>query len=245
MTHQRFDNIESAWARLGVLFNVPASEQSPDLELLLLDSARKCGANTRIFPLVVSWLSLYGSFVARHRLRRLIVQNLEVEFQCVLGLIIESAIANGAPESLRIVTRECRPAKDPKPLSKSFQDNKGLRDLARRTASEESQKWGVWTSRVVLKPDAIRPVSWLLQNNPDYAARRVRRGDLRSSILEILRNDTPNFSVRSESELVRLCGSTRKGLKAALNALIQEGMIDTVESGHDRRMNGVRLSSAA
>lgn len=88
------DRVERDWTRVGVLFNSGASRQTPDVERLLLDTARACADNTRLLPLVVTWLSRYGQFVTRHRLKRLVQTELGPEHSATLGLIVEEAIRN-------------------------------------------------------------------------------------------------------------------------------------------------------
>ena len=96
MKSKAYDNVERDWARVGVLFGCEPSRESPDLERLLIDTARKCPDNARLLPLAVTWLVEYGQFVARHRLKRLVQTELEPEPQAILGLLIEEAVRHGA-----------------------------------------------------------------------------------------------------------------------------------------------------
>jgi hypothetical protein len=45
------DSVAARWVRLGVLLNVKAADQAPDVERLLLDTARVASANSRLFIL--------------------------------------------------------------------------------------------------------------------------------------------------------------------------------------------------
>lgn len=240
------DNIiERDWAQLGVLFGCEPSGETPDLERLLLATARACPDNARLLPVVATWLVEYGGFVARHRLKRLVQDELAPDDQAALGLIIDEAVANGATRDLRIVAEVCRPRENPAPLSSVQRDNAGLARIAEKRASEASRQWGAWTPPVTLKRDALRPVSWLLARNPGYRDRIVRKGDLRVSIIETLRRDVPGGTAPSESALTRLSGATRTAVRKALAALELEGeVVVGAEPGNDRD-HPVALRAAA
>ncbi len=234
MTARERDSLEAAWARLGVLLQCAPASRSPDLERVLLETARSVGGNARLYPLVVSWLAGYGGFVAKHRLKRLIVAELEPEHQAALGLILETALAHGAARDLSVPLEACVRRTVAGPLFAAQQADAGLRAIAEKHATAVSRQWGVWAPEVELKRDAVRPVGWLLEQNPGYRERIVRKGDLRCSILETLRLDTDGRA-RSESELARLSGATRTAVRKALEALVQEGEVSVAkEHGNDR-----------
>jgi hypothetical protein len=237
------DHLEAQWARIGVLFNCAPADKTPDLERLLLNTARGLGGNARLLPLVVTWLITNGNYVAKHRLRRL-AAGLEPRDQAALGLIVDAAVEQGAPADLRIVSNACRKLQAPQPLFDIHRTVPGLESLAQQTASALSRRWGLWTPPVELKPDAIRPVNWLLAQNPSYHSRIVRKGDLRSSILEALRQDA-NGKAKSEAAVAQLSGATRAAVRNALAALIQEGEIAISKQPGNRRDNTVTLCTAA
>lgn len=62
------DAVLSDWARLGILFNVPAGRRTPDLERLLIRTAEEMPHNARLLPAVLTWLTRNERLVARHRL---------------------------------------------------------------------------------------------------------------------------------------------------------------------------------
>lgn len=236
--------LEHDWAQLGVLFNCKPSGESPDLERLLLDTARACPENGRLLPLVVTWLAEYGGFVARHRLKRLVISELDPDAQAVLGLILDEAVRHGAPRGLRIVTRVCAPREVGAPLSASRREKPSFAALGERRASDLSKRWGVWTQPVETKPDALRPVSWLLSQNPTYRGRILRKGDLRVSVLETLRWDVPHRVADSESSLAMLVGATRAALRKALGSLTLEGEVLVAAIEGNRRDHQIRLLAA-
>lgn len=241
MNSQAYDTVEHDWARVGVLFGCEPSRRTPDLERLLIDTARKCPDNARLLPLAVTWLVEYGQFVARHRLKRLVQTELEPEPQAILGLLIEEAVRLGATRELLIVSEECFPLLPAVPLSRVQRDQASLAHVSERRASDVSQKWGVWTPPVELKPDAVRPVTWLLDQNTEYRERIIRKGDLRVSIIETLRRDVPGQIVASEAALSRLSGATRAAVRKALDALRLEGLVDIGQGAPNERDHPVSL----
>ena len=244
MNNHRAHSIESQWARLGVLFNCAPAPRTPDLERLLLATARELAGNARLFPLAVTWLVEHGASVARHRLRRLVISELELAHRPVFGLVLESAIEHGAGRELSIAAEPCRPATPERPLFDAARGAVALEAVAARHASGLSRRWGVWAPEVVLKRDALRPGEWLLAHNASFRDRMIRKGDLRCSILESLRRDTSG-SVGSESELARLSGATRAAVRKALASLVREGEVTTFCPPGNRRDHGVSVANAA
>lgn len=243
MTKSAF-NLEAQWARVGVLFNCAPAGREPDLERLLVETARRLGGNARTLPLVVTWLVEFSGFVAKHRLKRLAAAELDGEASAALGLLLDAAIEAGASAELAVARGACVPLKAARPLTQDLRTEARLASLAERHASGLSRRWGLWTPDVVLKTDAVRPVAWLLAHNPGFAARIVRKGDLRCSLLETLRRDTPG-RVRSESELTRLSGATRTAVRKALAALVLEGEVTVGKRKENERDHAVELRRAA
>lgn len=214
-------NLAPQWSRAGVLFNVPPSRQRGplDLEQLLVDTARQCPADPRLFIQAVTWLSRYSTFVAAHRVKRLALEQLDPADQATLGLLIESAIEHGAQKYLRkVVAPGLATAPVPGPLFDI--DREWLTDGLEAEATDLSKQWGRWCQAVQLKPDTLRPASWVLAKNPAFRERAVRKGDLRSSILETLGRDVD--APVSERELARLCAATPVAVRQALSELLLE-----------------------
>ena len=216
------DTIESQWARLGVLFNCAPASATPDLERLLLDTACQLHLNGRLLPLVATWLVQHGLYVARHRLKRLIVDEFEPEYQSALGLLLETAVEHGAPAELRRLCKVCHPSAQPIPLSEAFRTDPALIQIAQHAASDISKSWGLWSPAIVLKNDAVCPSSWIRNHNPSLLPRLIRRGDLRCSILEVFRLDLDG-QASTISELARLTRATRPAVYEAVESLIAEG----------------------
>lgn len=244
--NEREHQLESAWTRLGVLFNVEPAAATPDPERLLLQTAANLSANSRLLDLAATWLVRHGSMVARHRLRRLAVGQLPRSLQPRLGLLIASAVALGAEPELKIIAAVCQPAEASEhgPLADVHRDRGPLADLAFRHASDLSRVWGVWAPPVRLRDEAIRPAGWVIDANPDLRERALRRGDLRCSIVESLRRDAGGC-VRSEMELARLVGASRAAVRKALSALLAEGDVTIESAAGNQRDHQVRLRAAA
>lgn len=236
-TPNPLSDLEPRWARLGVLFNCAPAAEPPDIERTLLDTARALADSPRLFPLVLTWLIEHGGAVARHRLKHLITAELEPEHHPAIGLLLEESIAHGAPAELRIAREACRPADQPGPLAAAFRTHPELRRVAESQASPASQRWGVWFPPVQIKPDAIRPSAWIRDQNPSWASRVIRRGDLRASVLEVLRLDLDG-SADSIAALAHATSATRLAVTQAVHALEQEGAVR-----HEQRPAGARSRS--
>lgn len=234
--------LEPAWARLGILLNAAPSPRTPDVERLLLESARQLHSNARLLPLVATWLATFGTCVAKHRLRGLALRELKVEHRPVLGLLLEAAIGLCAPRDLAIVSEVCRPATNPQPLFEAYRKSSSLAALAHKNASDISLRWGLWMPPVEPKADALRNAAWLLTRNPDLRARFIRKGDLRCSILETLQLDLAGVAA-SESELARLCAASRAAVKKSLAALLVEGEVHSEHGQSRREGHPVRLAA--
>lgn len=235
---------ESHWSRLGAHFVAAPAPRTPDIERLLLETGSALKENPRLFPMVVTWLVHYSDFVAKHRLKRLIAESTDREQRAALGLLLETAIEFGAARDLRYALEVCAPLPAPRPLYDFQREDKVFAEIAEETASALSKKWGLWVPEIELKNDAIRPVSFLLGQNPSLRGRIVRKGDLRASILETLRFDSGG-AAKSEAELARLSGATRLAVGAALRALVLEGEVRILRREKNRREHRIVLLAAA
>ena len=210
-------NVVRKWARLGIGFNVEPARKTPDLEQLLVATAKVCPRNARLFILVATWLKKFGIYVAAHRIKGLATSQLDSDDQATLAILLGTAVEHGAPKLLRkIVVGELAQATTPGPL---FEVDRGpLSDLIEADATETSKHYGRWVQPIELKPGALRTPQWVLKKNPSLSWRAAHKGDLRCSVAETLRRNMLGATI-SESELARQCGATRAAVRAALHDL--------------------------
>ena len=211
------ERIFSQWARLGVLFHVAPSAATPDIEQLLVDTAVILPATPRLLPVCVSWLTLYHRLVCRHRLAGFAAQCAGSDDSAALGLLLDHAAEQAKTDHLNLVLKLCTPAKFPKPLFAVDRLSESLAGLARRNSSPNGLRWGLWCESVGLKKDAVRPLAWVMGQNPALKQRALFNGNLRASILETLAAD--RHAGQSESLLARHCHATRKAVREALDHL--------------------------
>jgi hypothetical protein len=228
--------VAAAWARLGVMFNVAPAKQTPDVERLLLDTARLTPGNVRLFLLAASWLHRFSSYVAGHRLARLVHDELEVEAWLVLGLMLDWA----GGINLKYAIDVCREAISQvgRPLSDAENGMAVLRRQAEQSASALSKKWGRWVSdeAMRMKHDAIRPVSWVARHNSGLAA-RSSLGDVATSVVA----EWPEGGeVDGAMEVSRRIGASRLATSGALRDLELAGRVE-MEKTTGRRGMIVRI----
>lgn len=237
MNSRALDTVAPGWARLGVMLNVQPAPQTPDLERLILDTARIASSNSRLFVLAASWLARYGDYVARHRLTRLIRDELEMEHRPTLGFLLEWAKKNGGKSNdfrFNLPIKACKTTSTPRPLTDLEHRNLVFSRLSKDRASSLSRKWGRWMSEFKIKDDALRPTEWIALHNPSLRERALCGGDLMASVLAECEADPR--AIESESELARRCGGSRPALREALRRLRLAGLIQTAESGRANRI---------
>lgn len=234
MMNEQLDNLLRRWASIGAGFNIKPAIQEIDLERLLLDTARHAPEMARLFTMAATWLHVYGDMIAKHRLKRLIRDELEAEARPVLGLLLDIAQQGTHPLEFETVTKQIEPSDKPMPLFLSSRRSAKLTELAERKASPVSRGWNLWCQPIEFKGDALRPASWIIRRHPELRTRADFRGDLRASILASLRHDPGAGG--SESRLAVLAGGSRAQVRSALANLAMTGRIDTQPaSGANRR----------
>lgn len=219
MSETEIQSLVSRWAGLGAMFSVTDSTHNTDVERLLLDTARFTASNSRLFIFAVTWLAHYGDYVARHRLARLILHELQSQHRPTMGLILEMALEKSDRRSAHFnqSIQVCGHTIDHRPLFDIDQRSEFSRNRAKETACALSIKWGRWLEDFELKNDALRPASWIVAHNHSIRERADLKGDLRASILAELHANPAAGA--SESELTQACGATRTAIRAALRRL--------------------------
>lgn len=239
---EQLDSLISRWTSLGAGFDAEPCAEAIDLERLLLDTARHASCMARLFIMAATWLHIYGDLLAKHRLKRLIRDELELEFQATLGLLLDTAQQGTHPLEFHSIIRQLEPARQPRPLFESARRTSRMADMAKRKASAISRRWNLWCQPVEFKEDAMRPPSWMMARQPQLRTRADFRGDLRASILAALRHD-PGAG-ESEMRLAELAGGSRAQVRNALRNLQMTGRVTSrrVEGANRRE---VTLAQAA
>jgi hypothetical protein len=217
---EALDHLAARWTRLGAGYAGDDDLPTPDIERLIVDTAQLGPADPRTFTLAVTWLSRYASLVAEHRLEGF-ADELDPADQSRLGLLLDLSLTHARRHdrrrNLERAMSRCIPSAQPAPFFDAARASAVLARRAERMASPVSQRWNLWLQPIEPKYDALRPVSWIIGNNPALAFRADFRGDLRTSILIALRGD-PDAGA-SIVELSRRCGASRTAILAALEDL--------------------------
>jgi biotin operon repressor len=112
--------------------------------------------------------------------------------------------------------------------------------LAKQSASPVSSKWGLWAQPIdELKHDAMRPASWIAQNNPTFPLRSLLKGDVRSKVITALAEQ--GLHDVSETDLTRRAGCTRRAMHLALENLEAAGLIVRQRQGRSYAISLCRL----
>jgi len=234
MTRDMEHFLVSKWAKVGVLFNVLPSRETPDVERLICDTATFIPRNPRLLGAAAGWLVRHGLIVARHRLARLAGEVGDPVTRAVLGLLLDTARSAGRASGLGLAISHCRPAPKPMPLILAHRSSPAAADFAHETASRISKHWRLWAGEVGPRPRVLRPTAWVLERNPSFAVRALLRGGLRASVLATLEYDRPEGA--SEAELARLCLVTRKAVHEAVDHLEFCGLVLRRREGRSYRV---------
>lgn len=243
------DNAIRRWASLGAGFDAgppDVARDDIDLERLLLETARHASENARLFIMAATWLHTYGDLIAKHRLKRLIRDELGSDsddgHRATLGLLLDIAQDGSYPREFQTVIKHLQPASEPHPLFKSSRTNATMAELTERKASATARRWNLWCEAFEFKDDALRPAAWMMARHPSLRTRADFRGDLRASILASLRHD-PGAG-ESELKLARLAGGSRAQVRSALANLAMTGRVRRSRTTATRRQ-GVTIDWAA
>ena len=236
------DNLIRDWTRIGAGFGAEPALHTPDLERVLLDTARHAPGMARLFIMGATWLRRYGDLIAKHRLKRLIRDKLEPEFRPILGLLLDIAQHRTHPPEFQSIVRDLTPAESPRPLFVVERSNARLAARAERRASELSRRWGLWCEDFEFKDDALRPAHWIMEQNPGFITRADLRGDLRASVLAALEFDAGSRG--SELALARAAGGSRAQVRSALSNLELSGRVRRSRT-EGQRGTGIELLRVA
>lgn len=235
------DNILIQWTSLGAGFNTRTTKANIDLERLIIQTAIHLPDMPRLYTLTATWLHIFGDMIARHRLKRLIRDELALEYHPILGLLLDTAQQHTHPLHFESIIKQLQPAKTPAPLFNASRNHQELTQLAKRKASDLSRKWNRWAQPITFKTDAIRPAQWLIKRYPILRTKADFLGDLRASIIAALQHD-PNAG-HSELKLAQCAGGSRAQIRNALHNLELTNRVQT-QKAHGANRREIKLIAA-
>ncbi len=239
------DGVIDRWRDAGVAYDGPALDGKPapapplDLERLLLDSARAMRHVARLYNTTATWLHDFGDIVAKHRLRRLIVDELGADDHAPLGAVLDCAQEAQNPREFASVVVVLQPARTPMPLFAAFEGKPRLLAVAMANTGVIGTRWRIYIDDEPLRPKVLRPASWIMKRHPDFVLRADFKGDLRASILASLAFD--EGAGDSELALARASGGSRAQVRKALDNLEMTGRVRRHRAKSGTRIELVRF----
>lgn len=246
MSNLNTESVAARWTRLGAMFSVEPAERSPDIERLLLDTARNAGSNFRLLVMAGTWLTPHHDYVARHRLSKLIRDELEDEHRPTMGLLLDWVRPRLRPEHRRRFDQAIKACgrgatATARPLLDVDRSDPRAARLAEAEASALSKKWGRWVANFEPKPDAIRPGDWIARQNPEAHTRALLGGDLPASLLAEAEAGRREF--KSEAQIAARLGVSRPAARNAVERLERLGYVTLRKNGKAYAVS-VTLSAA-
>ncbi len=196
--------------------------------------------------MAVSWLGRYGTMIAKHRLSRLVRNELEDEHRPLLGLMLDLVREESKTKHFNDVIELCRESvadRADQPLFDIYRNRTGVLARLRRRATAVSRQWGLLGEPIEIKTDALRSPAWIIRMNPSLRTRADLGGDLRCSILQTLA-DEPEAGA-SEMALARACEVTRRAIRLALTQLELAGRVVRSIKGRGKTIRLVEHSAVA
>jgi len=145
--------------------------------------------------------------------------------------------ANEDAKSARLTAaaRHCSPLAEPRVFFEAVAASPVLSAFARESALPVFARWGLWHDELSLKPDAVRPVGWILEHCPELRVRALLGAGLDGEIVEALR-----ARPHSITELARDSGAPYAATHEATARLVARGLVE-----HRRRTGRTEMASPA
>ncbi len=239
------DGVVERWREAGVSYegaDLPREVPKIDLERLLLDTAIAMPYIARLYNTTATWLHDFGDIVAKHRLRRLISDELPLEHHAPLGAVLDCAQAGQNPREFASIVVVLQPALEPKPLFKSFERSPALMRIAEQKTGAIGRRWRIYIDDEPLRPKVLRPASWIMKRHPDFVLRADFKGDLRASVMASLAFD--EGAGESELALARAAGGSRAQIRKALDHLEMTGRVRRERAKTGSRITLVKFAGA-
>ena len=183
--------LASAWTRVGAYLSTPPAAGPVDLESLLVATARIAPDDERLFVVAASWLAAHHGFVNGRRLAVLaarLARSTEpaaAEASAALGALLSWAdeLSGAQAESLRAAVARCRPVRPARPFFRVVRALPSVAALVRRDAHQRFAAWGLWYDGDAAKPEAVRPVAWIVAHTPELRIRALVGPTLEADLL--------------------------------------------------------------
>ncbi|MFM7133595.1 MAG: hypothetical protein ACKO0W_04685 [Planctomycetota bacterium] len=245
MDPRDFDHVVEGWREAGVAYdgrNLPRNAPDVDLERLLLDTARAMPHVNRLYNTTATWLHDFGDLVAKHRLRRLIRDELSPADHAPLGAVLDCAQERQNPREFASVVVMLSPAATPRALLAGLNSDSRLFALAKSRSGQIGTRWRVYIDDEPLRPKVLRPASWIMKRHPDFVLRADFKCELRASVMASLAVD--EGAGESELALARAAGGSRAQVRRALDNLEMTGRVRRYRSKAGTRIELLRFAGA-
>lgn len=216
-------DLRACWSRLGFHYGGEMAASPPQLEELLLASLGEVREDPRLFLGVATWLQSYGFLLDGHHLVKL-RGKISGEHSALLGALLT---ASSNPH-LKGLLGSCEPLGEEEILFRVMEEREVLRERVQTGALPEIRRWGFLVEDLTLKPDALRPSSWVLRQNPELKIRALLGANLRGSVVHHLIEAGRGLSI---SALAREIRRPYPSVHAAVQALVSVGMLEREEKG--------------
>jgi hypothetical protein len=212
--------IHAEWARIGGGFTVAPAEHPVDLEELIVRTCALAPGDARLFWVAASWLGVHHDLVHMRRLGRHL-GGLDDPLALAVAGALFGVVLQLAPTAsrLRSAAKHCRPLDEARPLFDALAANPVLLRIAREGSLEIFARWGFWQHEITSKPDAIRPIEWVLAHCPEFRMRAIFGAELEAEIVDTLLH-TP----AAVSDLSDRLGVTYAAAHEAAAKLVRRGL---------------------
>jgi hypothetical protein len=215
---ENLKTLSAQWARLGFRINASPSDDTIDIEKLIVKTSIEGGNDPTIFWGMLAWVVNYGDLINVSRLSR----HLDEGDSAVIAAVLDVALSKGADKKLANVLGKCRKAKPEKILFHIMETNKITAQVEKENGLDIFKKWGLYCSTISDKSDALHTRQYVLDHNFNLFLRALFGANIRAEILFHL-SHVPKSYIK---ELSRLIGMSYQPVHAevermALNKILE------------------------
>lgn len=217
-------DLRSSWSRLGFSFGGEIAASPPNLEGILLTSLQQVRKEPRLFLGAATWLHEYGFLVDGHEL----IRRLEMATSPPASALLAALVTASSSPHLKGLLSRCEALPEEEILFEVLGQKEVLRAKVTAAAIPGIRRWGLLVDDLELKPNSLRPSSWVLRMNPELRIRALLGANLRAALLyRLLTGSSPS----SLSSLARELGRSYPAVHSAIGALRTAGLIQCETSG--------------